>query len=85
MEQFGGECLDVAFGYPRCPEIGVDVAGQHVLGLYGSQCLDIAGIGRSSLLGGGELGLHIAREIVIGRFPFPGLAGSGKSDRPVRQ
>ena len=32
-EQLGGERLDVAFGYPRGTEIGVDVAGQHVFGL----------------------------------------------------
>ena len=50
MEQIGGECLDVALRYPRCAEIGVDVAGQHVLGLHGPQGLDIAGIGRAGTL-----------------------------------
>ena len=44
VEQLGGECLDVALRYPRCAEIGVDVAGQHVLGLHGPQGVGIAGI-----------------------------------------
>ena len=39
MEQIGGESLDVAFGNPRRAEIGVDVAGQHVLRLHVAQGL----------------------------------------------
>ena len=69
MEQVGGECLDVALRYPRCTEIGVDVAGQHVLGLHGSQGLDIAGIVRAGMLGGGELGPDVAGEIGVGGLP----------------
>ena len=73
MEQIGGECLDVAFRYPRCAEIGVDVAGQHVLGLHAPQGLDIAGISRPGALGGGELGPHIAGEIGVGGLPVLGF------------
>ena len=51
----GRECLDVALRYPRSSEIGVDIAGQHVLGLNCSQRGDIAGIGGAGMLGGGEL------------------------------
>ena len=69
MEQIGGECLDVALRYPRCAEIGVDVAGQHVLGLHCSQGLGIAGIGRAGTLGGGELGPDVAGEIGVGGLP----------------
>ena len=69
MEQLGGECLDVALRYPRCAEIGVDVAGQHVLGLHGPQGLDIAGIVRAGMLGGGELGPDVAGEIGVGGLP----------------
>ena len=72
VEQVGGECLDVALRYPRCAEIGVDVAGQHVLGLHGSQGVDIAGILRAGAFGGGELGPDVAGEIGVG-----GLPGSG--------
>ena len=44
LEQVGGECLDVAFRYPRRPEIGVDVAGQHVFGLHRPQGVGVAGV-----------------------------------------
>ena len=73
MEQVGGECLDVALRYPRCAEIGVDVAGQHVLGLHRPQGVDIAGILRAGGFGGGELGAHIAGEIGVGGLPGSGL------------
>ena len=69
MEQIGGERLDVAFGYPRRPEIGVDVAGQHVLRLHASQGLGVAGVIRPGTLGGGELGPHVAGEIGVGGLP----------------
>ena len=36
-EKVGGEVADVVFGDPRGTEIGVDVAGQHVLGLHGAK------------------------------------------------
>ena len=69
MEQVGGEGLDVGFRYPRGAEIGVDVAGQHVLGLHGPQGLGIAGIVRAGMLGGGELGPDVAGEIGVGGLP----------------
>ena len=56
-------------GYPRCPEIGVDVAGQHVLGLHVPQGLGVAGVGRAGGFGGGELGPHVAGEIGVGGLP----------------
>ena len=43
-EQLGGERLDVAGRYPRRAQAGVDVAGQHVLRLDGTQRLGVAGI-----------------------------------------
>ena len=69
VEQIGGECLDVARRYPRRPEIGVDVAGQHVLRLHGPQGLGVAGVSRAGTFGGGELGPHVAGEIGVGRLP----------------
>ena len=69
VEQIGGECLDVACRYPRCTELGVDVAGQHVLGLHGPQGFGIAGVSRAGTLGGGELGPDVAGEIGVGRLP----------------
>ena len=73
VEQLGGKRLDVAFRYPRRAEIGVDVAGQHVLGLHFPQGLDIAGKGRAGALGGGELGPHVAGEIGVGGLPGLGF------------
>ena len=68
-EQIGGERLDVGRRYPRCPEVGVDVAGQHVLGLHRSQGLGVAGVGRAGGLGGGELRPHVAGEVGVGGLP----------------
>ena len=51
-EQLGGERLDVGCRYPRGTEVGVDVAGQHVLGLHVPQGLGVAGVGRAGGLGG---------------------------------
>ena len=57
----------------RAPQVGVDVAGQHVLGLDQAQGLDIAGIGGAGTLGGRQLGAHVAREIDIRRLPDLGV------------
>ena len=69
MEEVGGECLDVALRYPRCAEIGVDVAGQHVLRLHAAAGLGVAGIGRAGIEDGGELGADVAGEIGVGGLP----------------
>ena len=84
-EQLGGERLDVARRYPRCPEIGVDVAGQHVLRLHCPQGLGVAGVVRAGGLGGGELRPDIAREIGVGGLPGPRSRGRGRSGRPARR
>ena len=60
-EEVGGEGLDVADGYPRRAEVGVDVAGQHVLRLNCTQGLGVSGIGRSGPAGCGQLLPHVAR------------------------
>src|ERR1700676_2307396 len=73
LEQIGGECLDVAFRYPRRTEIGVNVAWQYVLRLHGSQCFDIAGIRGAGRLDGGELGADVTGEIGVSGLPGPGL------------
>ena len=46
-------------GYPRGTEVGVDVAGQHVLGLHGAQGLGVAGVGRA----GGSAAASLARTL----------------------
>ena len=69
VEQVGGEGLDVAFGNPRRAEIGVDVAGQHVLRLHVSQGLGVAGEGGAGGFRRGELGPHVAGEVGVGRLP----------------
>ena len=58
-----------AAGIHGAPRFGVDVAGQHVLGLHGPQGLGVAGVSRAGTLGGGELGPDIAGEIGVGRLP----------------
>ena len=60
-EKLGGERLDVSRRYPRRTQAGIDVAGQHVLRLDGTQRLGIAGIVRSGLLGSLELRADVAR------------------------
>ena len=67
------EGLDVRLGDPGRAQVGVDVAGQHVLGLDQAQGLDIAGIGGAGTLGGGQLGAHVAGEIHIRRVPDLGV------------
>ena len=69
VEKGGGEVADVAFRYPRGAEIGVDVAGEHVLGLHGGQRLGVSGVGRAGLLGFGQLRPDVAREIRVGGLP----------------
>ena len=69
VEQFGGEGPDVGFGDPGGPEIGVDVAGEHVLGLHLAESLGVAGIVRPGRFGGGELGPDVAGEVVVGGLP----------------
>ena len=56
-------------GYPRRAQIGVDVAGQHVLGLHGPQGVGVAGIIRAGGFGGGELVADVAGEIGVGGLP----------------
>ena len=68
-EQVGGERRMSSVWNPRCSEIGVDVAGQHVLGLHRPQRLGVAGVRRSGLLRGGELGPDVAGEILVGGLP----------------
>src|SRR5262249_41282793 len=68
-EQMRREGLDIAFRYPRRAQVGVDLAGQHILGLDGAQGVDIAGIGAASAFGGVQLGAHIARQIDIRGVP----------------
>ncbi|MDZ4782037.1 MAG: hypothetical protein SGJ19_17450 [Planctomycetia bacterium] len=72
-EQVGGEGLDVAFGDPRRAEIGVDVAGEHVLRLHSFQGFDIAGEFASSPLSGVKFVTHVAGEINVGRLPGLGF------------
>ena len=69
IKKVGGECLDVALRYPRCAEIGINVAGQHVLGLHFPQGADIADVLRAGGLGGGEFLPHIAGQIGVGGLP----------------
>ena len=73
MEEIGGKRLDVRFRYPRRAEIGVDVAGQHVLRLHFAQRLGVAGILRAGALGGGELLADVAGEIRVGGLPGLGF------------
>jgi hypothetical protein len=56
---------------PGRAEMGVDVAGQHVLGLDLAQRLGVAG--RAGGLGGLQLGAHVAGEILVGGLPCSGL------------
>ena len=60
-------------GNPRRPEIGIDVAGEHVLRLHVAQRLGVAGIGRAGVQDRGELGTDVAGEIGVGRLPGLGL------------
>ena len=69
VEQVGCERIDVAFRYPRCPEIGVDVTGQHIFGLHASQGFRVAGIRRASLSSSREFGSDVAGQIRIGGLP----------------
>ena len=72
-EEVGGEGLDVRLRDPGGAQVGVDVAGQHILGLHQAQGLGVAGIGDASALGGRELGAHVAGEIDIGGLPGLGV------------
>ena len=72
-------------GIHGAPEIGVDVAGQHVLRLHAPQGLGVAGIMPGRRSGGGELGPHVAGEIGVGRLPGLRTPGRGRSGRPVRR
>ncbi len=68
-EQFGGEGLDVGFGYPRSAQARIDVAWQHVLRLDATESLGIAGVIRAGVLGRLEFGSDVTGEISIGGLP----------------
>ena len=72
-KEVGGEGLDIRLRDPGGAQVGVDIAGEHVLGLHQAQGLSIAGIGGAGALGGRELGAHVAREIDIGGVPDLGV------------
>src|SRR5581483_10382151 len=57
-EKLGSEGLDVAFGYPRRSQIGVDVARQHVLRLHAAEGFGVAAVIGAGPLGDGELCTH---------------------------
>ena len=72
-------------GYPRRAQVGVDVAGQHVLGLHSAQGLGVAGIGGAGALGGGQLGAHVAGEVDVGGLPGLGVGVLVDAGRPARR
>ena len=69
VEKGRGEVADVVFRYPRGAEIGVDVAGEHVLWLHGGKRLGVSGVSRAGLLGFGQFRPDVAREISVGGLP----------------
>jgi hypothetical protein len=59
----GGEVADIGLGDPGGAEVGVDVAGQHVLRLHRPQGLGVAGVPRTRPLRRLELDPHVAGQV----------------------
>ena len=60
-KEVGGEGLDIRLRDPGGAQVGVNIAGEHILRLHQAQRFSIAGIGGASALGGRELGAYVAQ------------------------
>src|SRR5207244_3754436 len=72
-EEIGSKRLDVVLGNPRCPEIGINVAGEHVLGLYAAEGFGVAAVAWAGIEDRGEFGADVSGKIHVGCLPVPGL------------